>query len=95
MTLYPGDIDEFRTVQNLPGILYNATDTKTVFAEDTNDHSSSIIAIQTVLGINPAADFDTVSDRIAAAGGGGVNNLDGGVANTDYGTITAIDGGIA
>ena len=45
MSDYPGAIDEFRVTQNLPGILYNAEDTKTVFAEDTNNHSNAIIAV--------------------------------------------------
>lgn len=71
MTLYPGAIDEFRTTQNIPGVLYDADDTKTVFAEDTNSHSEAIVAIEETLGENPQGDYPTVADRLAASGGGG------------------------
>lgn len=64
MSLYPGAQDEFRVTQNLPGILYNAADTKTVFAEDTNNHSDAIVAIEETLGINPQGTADTVVDRL-------------------------------
>lgn len=66
MTTYPGAIDEFRTTQNLPGILYNAEDTTTVFAEDSNNHSSAIVAIETTLGVEPAGDAASVADRLDA-----------------------------
>lgn len=71
MTLYPGEIDEFRVAQNIPGVLYDAADTKTVFAEDTNNHSDAIVAIEETLGENPQGDYPTVADRLAASGGGG------------------------
>lgn len=64
MTNYPGAIDEFRVTQNIPGVLYNADDTKTVFAEDTNNHSDAIVAIETELGTNPAGAFATVDSRL-------------------------------
>lgn len=64
MTTYPGAIDEFRVTQNLPGILYDAADTKTVYAEDTNNHSDAIVAIETELGTNPSGASATVVDRL-------------------------------
>lgn len=64
MTNYPGAIDEFRTTQNLPGILYDETDETTVYAEDTNNHSSAIIAIEETLGTNPNGAFDSVDGRL-------------------------------
>lgn len=64
MSDYPGAIDEFRVTQNLPGILYNAEDTKTVFAEDTNNHSNAIIAIEETLGVDPAGSAPSVVDRL-------------------------------
>lgn len=64
MTIYPGAIDEFRTTQNIPGILYDAADTKTVFAEDTNNHSDAIVAIENELGTNPAGAFANVASRL-------------------------------
>lgn len=68
MTIYPGAIDEFRTTQNIPGVLYDADDTKTVFAEDTNNHSDAIVAIEETLGVEPAGAFATVAGRL--------NNID-------------------
>ena len=46
MSEYPGAIDTFRTVENLPGLEYNADDTKTLFAEDFNALASAIVAIE-------------------------------------------------
>lgn len=70
MSSYPGAIDEFRVTQNLPGIVYNADDKKTIFAEDTNAHSDAIVAIEQTLGKNPQGNYDTVADRLDASGGG-------------------------
>lgn len=64
MSTYPGEIDEFRNTENLPGVEYNAADTKTVYAEDTNNHSSAILAIENALGVLPAADFESVANRL-------------------------------
>lgn len=64
MSTYPGAIDEFRNTTNLPGVEYNAADTATVFAEDTNDHSSAIVAIEQALGVEPTGDFESVADRL-------------------------------
>lgn len=95
MSNYPGAIDEFRTVQNLPGILYESTDTTTVFAEDTNSHSDAISAIESTLGINPQGDYDTVADRLDASGGGGgawefVTELVASGSNTEL-NLTGLD----
>lgn len=64
MSSYPVAIDEFRTTQNLPGILYDETDETTVYAEDTNNHSSAIIAIETELGTNPSGASASVAGRL-------------------------------
>lgn len=64
MSLFPGGIDEFRTVENLPGVDYNASDTKTVYAEDTNDHSDAIIAIEAALGAGFIGAYETLLDRL-------------------------------
>lgn len=69
MSIYPGAIDEFRDTANIQGVEYNPADTTTVFAEDTNAHSSAIVAIETTLGENPAGAFETVADRLDAASG--------------------------
>lgn len=64
MSNYPGAIDEFRTTQNLPGILYDETDTTTVYAEDSNNATSAIVAIETELGTNPSGASATVAGRL-------------------------------
>lgn len=64
MSDYPGAIDEFRTTQNLPGILYDEADTTTVYAEDTNNITSAIVAIENTLGTNPDGTFANVADRL-------------------------------
>lgn len=64
MSGYPGSYDTFRTTQNLPGILYDALDVKTVYAEDTNYHSDSIVAVQHELGLNPSGAAATVVSRL-------------------------------
>jgi len=69
MSTYPGAIDEFRNTENIPGVEYNPEDTTTVFAEDTNNQSSAIVAIESTLGVNPAGAFETVADRLDAASG--------------------------
>lgn len=69
MSTYPGAVDEFRNTTNIQGVEYNPDDTTTVFAEDTNSHSSAIVAIEQTLGVDPAGDFETVADRLDAASG--------------------------
>lgn len=71
MSTYPGAIDEFRRTANIQGVVYNAADETTVFAEDTNSHSDAIVAIEETLGENPQGDYLSVADRLAASGGGG------------------------
>lgn len=66
MSEYPEAIDEFRTTQNLPGILYDETDTTTVYAEDSNNANSAIVAIETELGTNPSGASVTVGGRLDA-----------------------------
>lgn len=95
MVKYPDEIFTGREIANLPGIEYKEEDKTTIFAEDVGGLNAEVQAIETTLGVNPQGDFETVADRLDAGGGGGINNLDGGVANTDYGTITNIDGGTA
>lgn len=71
MTNYPSGYDTFRIVENIRGVNYYADDTQTLFAEDTNNHSDAITAIEHTLGENPQGDYPTVADRLAAGGGGG------------------------
>lgn len=64
MSIYPGAIDGFRTVQNLPGIFYDETDATTVYAEDCNNSNSAVVAIETELGTNPSGAAPSVASRL-------------------------------
>lgn len=46
MSTYPGAVDTFRAIENLPGLTYNPDDKKTLFAEDLLALQSAVIAIE-------------------------------------------------
>lgn len=71
MADYPGSIFDPRTVENLPGIVFDAAETKTMFAEDLNDGNAEIVAIEETLGLNPQGAYDTVAERLDAMPSGG------------------------
>lgn len=72
MADFPTAIFAPRTVSNLPGVSYDATQEKIQYAEDFTLPAAEIVAIETILGLNPQGAFDTVSERIAALEAGGV-----------------------
>lgn len=49
---YPDNIYQPRTVENKDGVVYNANETKRLFAEDINKANEEIVAIQNALGPN-------------------------------------------
>lgn len=63
---YPDDIDTYRAIANLPGLVYDAADTKTFFTEDLQAVRNSSIAIETELGINPSGIYTTVKNWLIA-----------------------------
>lgn len=71
MADYPGAIFNPREVENLPGIEYDAADTRTLFAEDVNNATAEIVAIEETLGENPQGEYDTVAERLDNMGPGG------------------------
>ena len=73
---YPNEIDEFRDVENLPGIVRDDADLKNFFAEDFHDLANAIIAIQETLGLNPEGEYETVLEWLEAlqAGSGGTGH---------------------
>lgn len=75
MSDYPGEIDSHREYINLPGRSYNPADTKNIYAEDLIGLWEAIIAIQTVLGINPQGDFVSVKARLDGSGPGDTDVL--------------------
>lgn len=66
MDNYPEDISTFRTRQNLPNQPYDETKLTTIYNEDLTRIESELVAVETVLGIEPQAGFTTVADRISA-----------------------------
>lgn len=83
---YPGAVDSFRTLTNVPGVTYAEEESTVVFAEDSIQRSDAIVAIETTLGINPQGDSDTVADRIQAIEDGGGGGGGDGLPYTDDGT---------
>lgn len=95
---YPSDIFEQREIQNVSGVVYDADQKTKLYVEDLQSLAAEIVAIQTVLGLNPNGSYDTVLawlTSLALSGGGGSPNLDGGTADYDYGGIDGLDGGSA
>lgn len=67
MAQYPGAIPTLREVENDEGVIYDANAKKVVFAEDINKLAEEIVALATILGVNPQNAFATVSARIQNA----------------------------
>lgn len=62
---YPEDIDEFREIENLPGLTYDPADRRTLFMEDLQELRDSIVRIEQTLGLNPQGSDDDVVDRLS------------------------------
>jgi len=52
MSDYPGAIDTFRTIENIPGQTYDPAKQTTVYVEDLEQRSSAILAVENLLGVN-------------------------------------------
>ena len=76
MADFPASIYAPTVKENRPGVVYDALKTKVIFAEDFNLDRGEIVAIETILGINPQGAYTSVADRIQALedapSGGGV-----------------------
>lgn len=64
MADFPDSIFTPRTVENRDGVSYDDTKTKVFFAEDINYATTEIVAIETILGLNPEGSATTVGDRL-------------------------------
>ena len=62
--IYPNYIYEPRTKENAPGIVYDETKTKNLYAEDIVKLDQNVVAIQNTLGINPQGSYETVLARL-------------------------------
>lgn len=66
MANYPDSIVEFREVENLPGLVFDASDKKTLFAEDVKKLDDEVVAIEQALGVEISGTFDTLAERLDA-----------------------------
>lgn len=71
MAEYPENIYEQRTLENLPGIVFDALQPRNLFAEDILNLANEIIAIETVLGLEPNGAYETVKAWLEALSEGG------------------------
>jgi len=63
---FPAHLYTERETENLNGLIYNSSDKKNLYSEDFQRHASEIIAIETILGINPQGSHDSVVDRFTS-----------------------------
>lgn len=95
MTSFPESIKTFRVVENLPGVAFDETDHKTIYAEDMEDIHAEVVAIEQTLGVNVQGDAETLADRLESlGGGGGGSGLIGEAISDGYAehlTITGLD----
>lgn len=66
---FPDTIYEERETENLPGLVYSATDKKNLYSEDFQRHASEIIAIENALGVEPAGAYENVKAWLTALAG--------------------------
>lgn len=48
---YPEDIDTFREIENLPGLVFDPDDKRTLFMEDLQAVRDSVVAIENFIGV--------------------------------------------
>lgn len=61
---YPGTYDDFRETENRPDVVYDPGQKRRVFAEDINNATAAIAAIQATLGLNPDEGYGTVVEYV-------------------------------
>jgi len=66
MAAFPVSIFVPRTTANQTDVTYDPTKTHEVYAEDYSLPAAEIVAIETILGVEPQGASATVSARIAA-----------------------------
>jgi len=71
MADFPDSIYEPRTMVNRDNVLYDVERTKDIYAEDFNLDRDEIVAIETILGLNPEGDYSSVAERLDDMAGGG------------------------
>ena len=61
---YPNTYDDFRETENRPDVVYDPDQKRRVFAEDINNATAAIAAIQATLGLNPDEGYGTVVEYV-------------------------------
>jgi len=62
--MYPADVYDPRTKENLPTDPYVPEKTTKLFAEDLVNLDTHVVAVETTLGLNPQGLFETVRERL-------------------------------
>jgi hypothetical protein len=62
---YPDAIFEPREKQNRSGVVYDADKKQVIFVEDITYLDDEVVAIETILGVNPEGEADTLAERLA------------------------------
>jgi len=78
MAQYPDNIATPRTMENRPGVVYDETKTKRIYAEDFNNDRAEIVAIETEIGTNAKGAYESVRawlEALASAIGGIVTDF--------------------
>jgi len=57
---FPTSVYAPRTIANRTGVVYDADNTKTLYAEDLNKTNDEVVAIENALGLNPKGIFASV-----------------------------------
>ena len=72
MADYPSSVWSQRTIENRPNAVYDPSKTTRIYAEDLTLLAAEVIAIETILGLNPQGSYDTVVERLddIVSGGG-------------------------
>lgn len=64
MPNFPDSFFSPREVANREGVEYDVDKSKVFFAEDHNNLSAELVAVEGALGLNPEGDYTTVADRL-------------------------------
>jgi hypothetical protein len=63
---FPGEVYTPRTKENRSGVVYDAAQTKRIYAEDIQKLDAEIVAVETALGTEPAGAYETVKAWLTA-----------------------------
>ena len=91
MSDYPGAVDTFRTIENIPGQSYDPTKKTTIYAEDIQALAAAVVALEETLGVNPQGDNDSVVARLNDLGIEQFKNIGETILTSEADTIEVID----